>query len=228
MTSLHSNERTIVCVEDDTNIADLVSAYLRKDGYRVLLTDNGESALEIVRREMPNLVILDIGLKGNMDGFHVCKTLRTDSNIPIIILTARDTEIDRVLGLEIGADDYITKPFSGRELCARVKALLRRAEPSEVAQPIVSYANITIDSISRHVLLDGREVDLTNQEFDLLLFLVKKRHVALTRRQILDGAWEPGWYGDERTVDVHIRQLRKKLGETFQLDTVWGVGYRLA
>ena len=133
-----------------------------------------------------------------------------------------------MLGLEIGADDYITKPFSGRELCARVKALLRRAEPSEVAQPIVSYANIAIDSISRHVLLDGREVDLTNQEFDLLLFLVKKRHVALTRRQILDGAWEPGWYGDERTVDVHIRQLRKKLGETFQLDTVWGVGYRLA
>ncbi len=227
MTNIAVETGTIICVEDDSNIADLISTYLRKDGFRVLLADNGRDALELIRRESPRLVILDIGLAGDTDGFRVCQTIRTSSRIPIIFLTARDSEIDRVLGLEIGADDYITKPFSARELCARVRALLRRVEFASSDEPQISYGPICVNVAARSVQMCNRTVEVTSQEFDLLIFLLQRKGVALSRRQILDGAWEPGWFGDERTVDVHVRQLRKKFGDVFKLETVWGVGYRL-
>ena len=217
---------TIVAAEDDPNIADLISMYLRREGFRVLLTDNGEDALSLVGREHPRLVLLDIGLKGRLDGLQTCSKLRAISSIPIIMVTARDTEIDRVLGLEIGADDYITKPFSPRELAARVKAVLRRSDPQSPQGATLLAGAIEVDTARREARLAGEPVELTGQEFDLLAYLAGHQGVALSRRQILDGAWEPGWYGDERTVDVHIRQLRKKFGDDLDIATVWGVGYR--
>jgi DNA-binding response OmpR family regulator len=218
----------IVLIEDDPNIADLVDLYLRNDGYRVYQASNGEAGLALVRDRSPKLVILDVGLPGDLDGLGICRELRTRSDIPIIMLTARDDEIDRVLGLEMGADDYVTKPFSPRELVARVKAILRRADgPQRDAPTVLEVGPVAVDLGRREARLDGTVVALAAREFDLLAFLSENRGLALSRRQLLDGVWGVDWVGDERTVDVHVRQLRKKLGDGFPLSTVWGVGYRL-
>ena len=218
----------VVLIEDDPNIADLVDLYLRNDGYRVYQASSGEAGLELVRDRNPKLVILDVGLAGELDGLAVCRQLRAKGDVPIIMLTARDGEIDRVLGLEMGADDYVTKPFSPRELVARVKAILRRADgPSRDTPLVLSVGPVEVDLGRREARLDGAVVALAAREFDLLAYLAENQGLALSRRQLLDGVWGVDWVGDERTVDVHVRQLRKKLGDGFGLSTVWGVGYRL-
>jgi DNA-binding response OmpR family regulator len=217
---------TIVVIEDEPGIADLVELYLRQEGFRVLQADDGERGLEIVRRERPRLVVLDVGLPG-VDGLEVCRRLRAESHVPVLMLTARDGEIDRVLGLELGADDYVTKPFSPRELVARVKAILRRAAGPPKETEVLSVGDVEVDVGRREARAGGQVVTLATREFDLLQYLAQNAGLALSRQQILDGAWGPEWVGDERTVDVHVRQLRKKLGDGLPLATVWGVGYRL-
>ncbi len=222
---------TIVVVEDDHNISDLVAMYLRREGFRVLQADDAEHGLDYIDRERPSLLIVDIGLPGALDGLDLCRQVRKTSDVPVILLTARDDEIDRVLGLELGADDYVTKPFSPRELVARVRAIMRRAGAAAGGRPEPATSEIgavVVDTGRREVLCRGEVVALTTREFDLLAYLAANRGLALSRRQLLDGVWGEDWYGDERTVDVHVRQLRKKLGDELPLTTVWGVGYRLA
>ena len=219
---------TIVVIEDDQNISDLVALYLRREGFRVLQAQDGEQGLAYVDRERPKLVVVDVGLPGDLDGFDVCRRLRAVGDVPVVMLTARDDEVDRVIGLEFGADDYVTKPFSPRELVARVRAILRRAGSPARAEPsILEVGTIVIDTGRREVRLGDAVVALTSREFDLLAYLAVNSGLALSRQQLLDGVWGEGWYGDERTVDVHVRQLRKKLGDGLPLTTVWGVGYRL-
>jgi DNA-binding response OmpR family regulator len=219
---------TILVVEDDPNIADLVEVYLRRDGYRVVQATDGERGLAALERERPRLVVLDVGLPGGVDGFEVCRRIRAAGEVPVVLLTARDTEVDRVLGLELGADDYVTKPFSPRELAARVKAILRRAaRPAPDPGATTVVGTVEVDRARREARVGGVPVALATREFDLLAYLGDNVGLALSRRQLLDGVWGPGWYGDERTVDVHVAQLRKKLGDGFPLTTVWGVGYRL-
>jgi DNA-binding response OmpR family regulator len=245
-----AGEDTLVVIEDDHHISDLVAMYLRRDGFRVLQADDGESGLELVARECPTLVIVDVGLPGELDGFDVCRQLRGDafrsrrrsgtgapvdralegpSGIPVLILSAREDEVDRVLGLELGADDYVTKPFSARELVARVHAILRRTGtvPSTTAPSVLALGPIEVDTGRREVRKEGIVVPLATREFDLLAYLFANLGLALSRRQLLNAVWGEDWYGDERTVDVHVRQLRKKLGESLPLATVWGVGYRM-
>ena len=221
---------TIVVVEDDANIADLVDMYLRREGFRVLQAEDGTAGWDIVSRERPSLVILDVGLPGQLDGLELCRRLRAApgrTGLPVLMLTARDGEVDRVLGLELGADDYVTKPFSPRELVARVKAILRRTEGPREAPEVIVVGEVEVDKGRREARSGGDVVALATREFDLLQYLAENAGLALSRQQLLDGVWGPGWYGDERTVDVHVRQLRKKLGPALPLTTVWGVGYRL-
>ena len=219
----------VAVIEDDPNIADLVDLYLRQAGFRVYQANSGERGLEVIAERSPRLVILDVGLPGDVDGLEVCRRLRATSDIPVILLTARDTEIDRILGLELGADDYVTKPFSPRELVARVTAILRRADgprPADTAA-VLAFGAVEVDVKRREARLDGTAVPLAAREFELLQYLAENRGIALSRRQLLDGVWGDDWIGDERTVDVHVRQLRKKFGDHLPLTTVWGVGYRL-
>jgi DNA-binding response OmpR family regulator len=220
---------TVVVVEDDANIADLLDLYLRQAGFRVLQAASGERALELTRDHDPDLLVLDIGLPG-IDGLEVCRRLRSTprtASIPVLLLTARDGELDRVEGLELGADDYVTKPFSPREVVARVKAILRRAQ-APTTRSVLVVGGVEIDVGRREASVGGTPVALATKEFDLLRHLAEHAGLALTRRQVLDAVWGYDWEGDERTVDVHVRQLRKKLGDALPLDTVWGVGYRLA
>jgi DNA-binding response OmpR family regulator len=219
-------EATVVVVEDDQNIADLVEMYLRQEGFRVVQAGTGERAIQAVRDNRPRMVILDVGLPGGMDGLEVCRRLRAGGDVPILMLTARDGEIDRVLGLELGADDYLTKPFAPRELVARVKAILRRTDGPRNADVLLA-GDIEVDVKRREARRNGEVVPLAAREFDLLRYLAENAGLALTRQQLLDGVWGHGWFGDERTVDVHVGQLRKKLGAGLPLATVWGVGYRL-
>ena len=231
---------TILVVDDEANIADLVELYLRKEGFRVLKAGTGEDGLAAAKRERPRLVVLDVGLPG-MDGLEVCRRLQADAipgelSIPVIFLTARDSEIDRILGLEMGADDYLTKPFSPRELVARVKAILRRSAGAAPAPEVIEIGGAVVDLGRREVrVLGGRGVpegtaevvDLTGKEFELLRYLAENAGRALSRQQILDGVWGFGWYGDARTVDVHVAQVRKKMGGAVAITTVRGLGYRL-
>jgi len=218
---------TIVVIEDDPHIADLVDLYLRKDGFRVLLARDADEGLALISREPPIFVILDVGLPGGRNGFDICREIRAKDNIPVLFLTARDDEVDRILGLELGADDYLVKPFSPRELVARVRAILRRTGEAPRPQENISLGDLEVDLRRREVLRTGAVVALTTREFDLLGFLIHNIGLALSRQQLLDAVWGAGWYGDERTVDVHVAQLRKKLGDALPLATVWGVGYRL-
>jgi DNA-binding response OmpR family regulator len=217
----------VVVVEDDPNIAGLVELYLRDAGFRVSVADRGERALELIRARPPSLVVLDVGLAGELDGFGVATQLRTHSTVPIVMLTARDGEDDRIHGFEVGADDYLVKPFSPRELVVRVQAILRRTDPARASSGVISAGGVEIDSTRREARAGGRPVALASREFDLLAHLGAHRGQVLSRQQLLDGVWGEGWIGDERTVDVHVRQLRKKLGDHLPLTTVWGVGYRL-
>ncbi len=217
---------TVVVVEDDPNIADLVDLYLRREGFRVLLASDGEKGLELWRHEDPWIVVLDVGLPGPLDGYDVCREIRGRSAVPVLFLTARADEVDRILGLELGADDYLVKPFSPRELVARVRAVLRRTREGPAPQDVVTVGDLEVDMRRREVRHAGEVVGLTTREFDLLAFLAANIGLALSRQQLLDGVWGSDWYGDERTVDVHVAQLRKKLGPELPLATVWGVGYR--
>lgn len=217
---------TVVVIEDDPHIADLVDLYLRRDGYRVLLARDGEQGLTLINQEEPWIVILDVGLPGELDGFDVCRRIRAKGTLPVLFLTARDDEVDRILGLELGADDYLVKPFSPRELVARVRAILRRTRDVVPQQEIVSIGGLEVDLRRREARSGGEVVALATREFDLLAFLSGNIGLALSRQQLLDGVWGADWYGDERTVDVHVAQLRKKLGDSLPLATVWGVGYR--
>jgi DNA-binding response OmpR family regulator len=218
---------TIVVVEDEPAIADLLDVYLRREGFRVVLADNTDRGAELITHEQPRLVILDIGLPGSIDGLGLCRKIRESSTTPVMLLTARDTEVDRIVGLELGADDYVTKPFSPREVVARVKAILRRSETPTPASTTAQHGDIAVDLARREVHLRGEAIALTTREFDLLVYLVQHVGTVLSRQQLLDGVWGPGWFGDERTVDVHVRQLRRKLGDALDLTTVWAVGYRL-
>ena len=222
-------EQALIVIEDDSNIADLLDTYLRTAGFRVLLAPTGERGLELISQHSPALAIVDIGLPG-IDGFDVCRRIRERSIMPVLFLTARDGEIDRVLGLELGADDYVTKPFSPREVVARVKAILRRGHSAAVAPDATVLSvgdDFVIDLARREVRVKETVVPLATREFDLIAHFAKNQGLALSRQQLLDGVWGADWYGDDRTVDVHVRQLRKKLGDDLPLATVWGIGYRL-
>ena len=225
MGAVQDQKGTIVVVDDEPNIADLVDLYLAREGFRVLKTGTGEAGLQAVRDHRPRLVVLDVGLP-DVDGLEVCKRLRATSQIPVIFLTARDSEVDRVLGLELGGDDYLTKPFSPAELVARVKAVLRRVDGGPAAE-VMQAGEVAIDAGRREVRVAGKPVEFTTKEFDLLRYLAERPGLALSRQQILDGVWGYDWYGDARTVDVHIAQVRKKLGDAVEITTVRGVGYRL-
>jgi len=221
-------EQSVVVIEDDPNIADLLDTYLRAAGFRVLLAESGERGLEQIAQQPPALAILDIGLPG-IDGFDVCRRIREKSALPVLFLTARDGEIDRVLGLELGADDYVTKPFSPREVVARVKAILRRGQlaPTADATVLAVGDDFEVDLARHEVRVRGAVVQLATREFDLIAHFARNQGIALSRQQLVDAVWGADWYGDDRTVDVHVRQLRKKMGDELPLATVWGVGYRL-
>ena len=220
---------TILAVDDEVHILELISFNLKAAGYHVVTALTGEEALKRCEVEKPSLVLLDIMLPG-IDGLEVCRRLkgdRTTSNIPIIMLTARGDEVDKILGLELGADDYITKPFSVRELAARVKSLLRRVAPQQESEPQTLRAgDIMIDITNYEAFKGGEKLSLTLKEFKLLKVLVLSRGKVLTRDFLLDRIWGYEYYGETRTVDVHIRHLRQKLGEEPYIETVRGVGYR--
>jgi DNA-binding response OmpR family regulator len=216
---------TVLVVDDEPNIADLIELYLAREGYRVVKAGSGEAGLRAVAEHRPRLVVLDVGLP-DLDGLEVCRRLRQTSTIPVIFLTARDSEVDRVLGLELGADDYVTKPFSPAELVARVKAVLRRTNQVGGAE-VIAIGDAAVDLGRREVRVRGEAVAFTTKEFELLQFLAERPGLALSRQQILDGVWGYDWFGDSRTVDVHVAQIRKKLDGAVQIDTVRGVGYRL-
>ncbi|MES0343716.1 MAG: response regulator transcription factor [Anaerolineales bacterium] len=219
----------ILVVDDEANILDLTRLYLERDGYRVEDAMDGQQALEKIDSLEPALVILDIMLP-EVDGFEVCRRVRTESDVPIIMLTARDDDVDKIVGLELGADDYVTKPFNPRELVARVKAILRRAErsPRRDDSPI-HVGDLTIDPARREVSVDGQVVETRTKEFDLLLTLVEHKGIVLSREQLLNLVWGYDFYGQTRTVDVHVAHLRKRIAASNQvrIDTVTGVGYKL-
>ncbi|MBT8198213.1 MAG: response regulator transcription factor [Acidimicrobiia bacterium] len=217
---------TVLLIEDDPDIADVVRLYVEKAGFRLAHAVSGRAGLDIASGSPIRAVLLDLGLP-DMDGVDVCKELRAASDVPILILTARDSEIDKVLGLELGADDYVTKPFSPRELVARVKAVLRRAEEDRPGTAVVEVGGYRIDEGRREVVLpDGAVVRPTAREFDLAWYLATNTGLALSRGQILESVWGYDYFGETRTVDVHVRQLRKKV-PGIPIETVWGVGYRM-
>jgi DNA-binding response OmpR family regulator len=221
--------RSIIIVEDDEDVADSIRYNLEKEGFRVRLASTGESALNLILERPPNLILLDLNLP-HMNGFELCRRLRAEastSHVPIVMLTARTEESDKVLGLNMGADDYVTKPFSMRELVARVNAALRRAEGTEVARPLFDNGSLRIDPASFSVLYNGRDVRMTRKEFALLSELARNHGRVLTREVLLDRIWGVAYYGDSRTLDVHIRRLRQKLGDASLIETVTGIGYRL-
>lgn len=224
---------TILLIEDDESIAEPLIFGLKSEGYRVLHASDGSQGLHLARTEAPAVILLDVMLPG-MDGFTVCRTLRRESIVPILMLTARGQELDRVMGLELGADDYIVKPFSFRELLARVRAILRRRQldRGEASPPAdrLAIGEIEVDRTARQVWRAGRPVDLTPREFDLLWVLMKHAGQALHRHDLLDQVWGKDWIGDPRTLDVHIRWLREKIEDDpsspHYIQTVRGYGYR--
>jgi len=225
------NERTVLVVEDEAAIAEAVRARLASEGYRVLVAGDGPNALEIAGAEHPDLVVLDLMLPG-MDGLEVCRELQRESWVPVLMLTARTEEADKVAGFAVGADDYLTKPFSLRELTVRVKAILRRIERIRAAtngsEPI-ERGPLSIDPARRRVMVDGADVQLTPLEFDILAALARRPGVVLTREQLMDGVWGYRDFGGGRVVDSHVARIRRKLGEDGQeprfIQTVHGVGY---
>jgi DNA-binding response OmpR family regulator len=219
----------VLVVEDEESIASFVSMYLKKGGFAVSVAANGTEALAKASSEGPSLIVLDLALP-DIDGIDVCRRIRQRSDVPILMLTARDDDVDKIIGLEVGADDYLTKPFNPRELVARVKSILRRASPARRAleSATLSHGPLTVDAGRREVTVDGEEIQLAPKEFDLLWELLDHRGLVLTRDQLLERVWGYTFAGDTRTVDVHVRQLRRKLGEACPIVTVWGVGYKVA
>ena len=224
-----TKSQTVLVVEDEASIASFVAAYLKNAGYTVRTTASGSEALKLVESEKPALVVLDLMLP-DMDGAEVCKRIRQNTDLPVLMLTARDEDVDKIIGLEVGADDYMTKPFNPRELVARVKSILRRSTParraSESAQ--IRHGDLHVDSGRREAHVGEEEIQLAPKEFDLLWELLDHRGLVLTRDQLLERVWGYTFAGDTRTVDVHVRQLRRKLGDASPIVTVWGVGYKVA
>ncbi|MBI3287780.1 MAG: response regulator transcription factor [Chloroflexi bacterium] len=224
---------TILVVDDEENIVELARLYLSQEGYRVVSAGDGRRALELAQAERPDLVVLDLMLP-EVDGYEVCRQLRRQSDVPIIMLTARGEDVDRIVGLEMGADDYMVKPFNPRELVARVRAVLRRG-PGQAAEALpetrghlVRVGDLEIDVDRREARLGDDKLDLRLKEFDLLLDLAEHKEMVLTREKLLERVWGYDYAGDTRTVDVHVAQLRKKLSAgQVSIETVRGVGYRL-
>jgi len=215
---------TVLLVEDEHSIGSMTRGYLERSGWRVVWVRSGEEALAELGRHQIRIVILDIRLPG-IDGFDVARLVRTRSDVPILMLTARDEEPDRVAGLELGADDYLTKPFSPRELVARMKAVLRRTD-GRSAEDVLTLADVTLNRNAREVVVDGRPVELTTKEFDLLATLLENPGIVVSRDQLLDRVWGMTYPGGTRTVDVHVAQLRRKLGRPQLIRTVRGAGYK--
>jgi DNA-binding response OmpR family regulator len=226
---VQNKAQSILVVEDESNIASFVAMYLKNAGFVVQVAGTGQDALARAAADPPALIILDLMLP-DLDGIDVCRRIRQRSDVPILMLTARDEDIDKIIGLEVGADDYLTKPFNPRELVARVKSILRRAAPArrEFESAVIEHGELRIDSGRREVTVAGDEVQLAPKEFDLLWELLDHRGIVLTRDQLLERVWGYTFAGDTRTVDVHVRQLRRKLEDASPIVTVWGVGYKVA
>ena len=220
----------ILIADDDQNICELIRLYLEKEGYSVVIAHDGEEAVEQFSAEAPDLVLLDI-MMPKLDGWQVCREIRKSSNTPIIMITAKGETFDKVLGLELGADDYVVKPFETKEIVARIKAVLRRSGPGSAAKDIkeVSYDKLTVNMTRYELKVDGKVVDTAPKELELLFHLASNPNRVYTRNQLLDEVWGFEYYGDSRTVDVHIKRLREKLegvSDQWALKTVWGVGYK--
>ena len=226
------NKQKILIVDDDQNIAELISLYLIKECFETMIVGDGESALRALDSFSPNLIILDLMLPG-IDGYQVCREVRAKSSTPIIMLSAKGEVFDKVLGLELGADDYMEKPFDTKELVARVKAVLRRYKvaapaPDSSSSKQVSYPNLTINLTNYSVIYNGQNIDMPPKELELLYFLAASPNHVFTREQLLDQIWGYEYIGDTRTVDVHIKRLREKIKdhETWRIATIWGIGYK--
>ena len=219
----------ILIVDDDINICELLKIYLEKNGFETAIVNDGLSAVEYAESKKPDLILLDIMLP-SLDGWQVCREIRKKSDVPIIMLTAKGETFDRVLGLELGADDYIPKPFDTKEVIARVKAVLRRsAAPKESEQKFVSFDKLTINITSYELIVDGKQIDTPPKELELIYHLASNPGRVYTRNQLLDEVWGFDYFGDSRTVDVHVKRLREKLegvSDEWELKTVWGVGYK--
>src|SRR5256885_5009317 len=222
---------TVLVVDDEPMVRDVVSRYLERDGHRVVTAGDGESAREIIEHEAPSLVLLDVMLPGKTDGLALCRWIRSTSELPVILLTARVDETDRIVGLELGADDYVTKPFSPRELATRVKTVLRRVRPSARPRERISIGSVVVDAAEREARRDGEVLNLTAKEFDLLWFLASNPNRVFSRDQLMTRVWGYASALDTATVTVHVRRLREKLEDDASrpqlLETVWGAGYRL-
>jgi DNA-binding response OmpR family regulator len=222
-------KQSVLVVEDESSIASFVGMYLKRAGFAVRIARTGSDALEKASSDPPALIILDLMLP-DLDGIDVCRRIRQRSDVPILMLSARDEDIDKIIGLEVGADDYLTKPFNPGELVARVKSILRRSGPErrEFVSSFLEHGDLRVDAGRREVTVAGEEVQLAPKEFDLLWDLLDHRGLVLTRDQLLERVWGYTFAGDTRTVDVHVRQLRRKLGDACPIVTVWGVGYKAA
>jgi DNA-binding response OmpR family regulator len=223
--------KTVLVVDDEPMVRDVVARYLERDGHRVVTADDGDAARSMIESESPSLVVLDVLLPGETDGLALCRWIRSSSDLPVILLTARVDEADRIVGLELGADDYVTKPFSPRELATRVKTVLRRARPTTPPRERVSVGPLVIDASTHEAYRDGERLDLTSKEFDLLWFLASNANRVFSRDQLMHRVWGYASALDTGTVTVHVRRLREKLevdpSQPQLLETVWGVGYRL-
>lgn len=226
-------KQKILIVDDDNNIAELISLYLTKECFDCMIVNDGEEAINAFETFSPNLILLDLMLPG-IDGYQVCREIRYKSNVPIIMLSAKGEIFDKVLGLELGADDYIIKPFDSKELVARVKAVLRRFEPAKPDAPkkpagkCVEYPDLTINLTNYSVIYQGKNVEMPPKELELLYFLASSPNQVFTREQLLDHIWGYEYIGDTRTVDVHIKRLREKIKDhaSWSISTVWGIGYK--
>ena len=228
-------KQKVLIVDDDNNIAELISLYLLKECFETEMVNDGEDALRKYKTFKPDIILLDLMLPG-IDGYQVCREIRRDSNVPIIMLSAKGEVFDKVLGLELGADDYIIKPFDSKELVARVRAILRRtattpSESSQQAEPkqnCIEYQDLTVNLTNYSVIYMGRNIDMPPKELELLYFLASSPNHVFTREQLLDNIWGYEYFGDTRTVDVHIKRLREKIKdhEQWRISTVWGIGYK--
>lgn len=224
--------QTVLIVDDEANICELIRLYVEKEGYKAVIANNGEQAIDRFKNARPDIILLDIMLPIK-DGWEVCREIRSVSSIPIIMLTAKGETFDKVLGLELGADDYIVKPFEPKELLARIKAVLRRSDIKNTAENIenneLSFDGLRINQSTYEVYLDDKKVEMPPKEFELLYFLAKNTNKVFTRDQLLDEIWGYEFFGDSRTVDVHIKRIREKIeseDRSWHLKTVWGVGYK--
>ena len=223
----------ILVVDDDSNICELLRLYLEKEGFHAVLAHNGESAVNAFREHSPDLILLDIMLPV-MDGWQVCREIRKSSQVPIIMLTAKGEVFDKVLGLELGADDYVTKPFDAKEIVARIKAVLRRSGEKEPSDDVIKEARfdkLSVNLSNYELRVDGKKVDAPPKEMELLYYLASNPNRVFTRNQLLDEVWGFDYYGDSRTIDVHVKRLREKLegvSDKWSLQTVWSVGYKFA